>query len=184
MAFGLACGTGPASCAASQRQDTDFVGGPRTGSRKLRVAPPAYSLLARSVTNMETGTRAERLVAAAACCALVAVPFLVVDFPPVTPEAEAIDNEALVHAMGASKQAGSGAKARHSYMHRTRTIHYAIVLEGEIDMLLDDCEVHLKAGEVVVQQGTNHAWVNRGSRTCRMAFVLIDANEPPSRKND
>ena len=107
-----------------------------------------------------------------------------VDFTPVTPEAEAIDNEALAHAMGASKQTGSGAKARHSYMHRTRTIDYAIVLEGEIDMLLDDCEVHLKAGEVVVQQGTNHAWVNRGSRTCRMAFVLIDANEPPSRKND
>ncbi len=107
-----------------------------------------------------------------------------VDFPPVTAEAEAIDNDALVRAMGASHQAEGGAKARHSYMHRTRTIDYAIVVEGEIDLLLDDSEVHLKAEDVVVQQGTNHAWVNRGSRTCRVAFVLIDANEPLPRKND
>jgi uncharacterized cupin superfamily protein len=49
------------------------------------------------------------------------------------------------------------------------------VLEGEIDMLLDDSEVHLEAGDVLVQQGTNHAWVNRGTRPCRMAFVLVDA---------
>ena len=107
-----------------------------------------------------------------------------VDFPPVTAEAEAMDNEALVRAMGATHGAEAGAKARHSYMHRTRTIDYAIVLEGEIDMLLDDSEVHLKAGEVVVQQGTNHAWVNRGSSTCRVAFILIDAHAPlPQKRN-
>ena len=47
-------------------------------------------------------------------------------------------------------------------MHRTSSIDYAIVLEGEIDMLLDDSEVHLKAGDILVQQGTNHAWVNNG----------------------
>ena len=46
-------------------------------------------------------------------------------------------------------------------MHRTRTIDYAIILSGEIDMLLDDTEVHLKAGDILVQQATNHAWVNR-----------------------
>jgi uncharacterized cupin superfamily protein len=62
-------------------------------------------------------------------------------------------------------------------MHWTRTVDYAIVMSGEIDMLLDDSEVHLKAGDVVVQQGTNHAWVNRGSAPCRIAFVLIDAEE-------
>jgi quercetin dioxygenase-like cupin family protein len=60
-------------------------------------------------------------------------------------------------------------------MHRTRSIDYAIVLEGEIDMLLDDSEVHLKAGDVLVQQATNHGWVNRGATNCRIAFVLIDA---------
>jgi len=56
------------------------------------------------------------------------------------------------------------------------------VLSGEIDMLLDDSEVHLKAGDVMVQQGTNHAWVNNGTEVCRIAFVLIDAHEPPAWK--
>jgi uncharacterized cupin superfamily protein len=63
-------------------------------------------------------------------------------------------------------------------MHRTRTIDYAIILAGEIDMLLDDSEVHLKAGDILVQQATNHAWVNRGTTPCRVAFVLIDSDEP------
>ena len=63
-------------------------------------------------------------------------------------------------------------------MHRTKSVDFAVVLQGEIDMLLDDSEVHLEAGEVVVQQGTNHAWLNRGTETCRIAFVLIDAEEP------
>src|SRR5436190_885346 len=48
----------------------------------------------------------------------------------------------------------------------------------DIDMLLDDSEIHLKAGDVLVQQATNHAWVNRGCEPCRIAFVLIDAKEP------
>jgi uncharacterized cupin superfamily protein len=63
-------------------------------------------------------------------------------------------------------------------MHRTRTVDYAIVMAGEIDMLLDDSEIHLKAGDVLVQQGTNHAWVNRGTAPCRIAFILVDAKEP------
>lgn len=66
---------------------------------------------------------------------------------------------------------------RHPSMHRTRTIDYALILSGEIDMLLDDTEVHLKAGDVVVQRGTNHAWVNRGEQPCQIAFILIDAKE-------
>ena len=59
-------------------------------------------------------------------------------------------------------------------MHRTRSIDFGIILAGEIDMLLDDSEVHLQAGDVVVQQATNHAWVNRGRESCRVAFILID----------
>ena len=95
-----------------------------------------------------------------------------------------MDNAAVIREMGIS---GGGAKAgdgtagnekRHPLMHRTRSIDYAIVMSGEIDMLLDDTEVHLKAGDVLVQQGTNHAWVNRGREDCRIAFVLIDADEP------
>jgi uncharacterized cupin superfamily protein len=63
-------------------------------------------------------------------------------------------------------------------MHRTRSLDYAIIMSGEIDMLLDDSVVHLKAGDVVVQQATNHAWVNRGKEPCRVAFILIDSREP------
>lgn len=59
--------------------------------------------------------------------------------------------------------------------HRTDSIDYAVVMSGEIDMALDDTVVHLKAGDVLVQRGTIHNWVNRGSEPCVMAFVLIDA---------
>lgn len=102
----------------------------------------------------------------------------VVDFPPVTKEAEAMDQEALLKAMGAGHHAHDGAQARHAFMHRTKSVDYAIVLEGEIDMLLDDSEVHMKAGDFLIQQGTNHAWVNRSDKMCRIAFVLIDAIDP------
>src|SRR6266540_1553544 len=61
------------------------------------------------------------------------------------------------------------------HMHRTETIDYVLVLEGEIEMDMDDSVVKLKAGDVMVQRGTNHAWANRGGRRARVAFVLIDA---------
>jgi uncharacterized cupin superfamily protein len=73
---------------------------------------------------------------------------------------------------------------RHMYTHRTRSIDYAIVMDGEIDMLLDDTEVHCKAGDVLVQQGTNHAWVNKSGKPCRICFVLIDSEVPPAWKKD
>ena len=60
-------------------------------------------------------------------------------------------------------------------VHRTDSIDYAIVVSGEIDMELDNSVVHLKAGDVLVQRGTIHNWVNRGSAPCVIAFVLIDA---------
>ena len=68
----------------------------------------------------------------------------------------------------------AGAKGE---MHRTRSVDYGIVIEGEIDMLLPEGEVHLRAGDVLVQQGTEHAWENRGAANCRIAFILIDARE-------
>lgn len=94
--------------------------------------------------------------------------FRVVDFPP---EQAPRSREAILREMGVAP----GGAARHHGMHRTRSVDYAVVLEGEIDMLLEDSEVHLEAGDVLVQQGTDHAWVNRGSSPCRIAFVLIDA---------
>jgi naringenin degradation protein FdeH len=98
--------------------------------------------------------------------------FRVVDFPPAA-EVGAVDNAAMLREMGLS--GGARGDPRHATMHRTRSVDYAIVISGEIDMLLDDSEVRLRAGDVVVQRGTNHAWVNRGKETCRIAFVLVDA---------
>lgn len=103
--------------------------------------------------------------------------FRIVDFAPVGGDGAEIDHAALMREMGLAPGAHGGRPPRHPFMHRTKTVDYAIVLAGEIDMLLDDSEVHLKAGEVVVQQGTNHAWVNRGKDPCRIAFVLIGAEE-------
>ena len=60
-------------------------------------------------------------------------------------------------------------------VHRTDSIDYAVVLSGEIDMELDDSVVHLKAGDGLVQRGTIHNWVNRGTAPCVIAFILIDA---------
>ncbi len=59
--------------------------------------------------------------------------------------------------------------------HRTDSIDYAVVMAGKIDMELDDTTVHLKAGDVLVQRGTIHNWVNRGTVPCVIAFVLIAA---------
>ena len=60
-------------------------------------------------------------------------------------------------------------------MHRTETIDYVIVMEGEIEMDMDASSVKLKAGDIMIQRGTNHAWANRGSKRARVAFVLVDA---------
>lgn len=105
--------------------------------------------------------------------------FRIVEFHP-TPKADDLDPNFLAKIAGheGKTAADAGAKPpRHPGMHRTRSIDYAIVLSGEIDMLLDDSDVHLKAGDVLVQQGTVHAWVNRGKEPCRIAFVLIDAKD-------
>jgi mannose-6-phosphate isomerase-like protein (cupin superfamily) len=103
--------------------------------------------------------------------------FRIVEFPPITPEIERLDADNM-HGELAAHAPKRGLPPRHPLMHRTRTVDYAIVMAGEIDMLLDDSEIHLRAGDVLIQQGTNHAWVNRGSEPCRIAFVLIDALEP------
>lgn len=60
-------------------------------------------------------------------------------------------------------------------MHRTESVDYAIVLSGEIDMELDSGTVKLRAGDVLVQRGTSHNWINNGSEVCRIAIVLLSA---------
>lgn len=67
-----------------------------------------------------------------------------------------------------------------SPVHRTASIDYGIVLTGEITLVLDDSEVVLRAGDVVVQRGTDHAWANRGSEVARVVFVLVDGEFDPA----
>lgn len=59
-------------------------------------------------------------------------------------------------------------------MHRTETIDYAVILEGALTLLLDDQDVELKAGDVIIQRGANHSWRNRSEKPCRILFVLVD----------
>src|SRR3954462_10290664 len=98
----------------------------------------------------------------------------------IAPETEAIRNmdpsqaKEVFKAMGNESASTFGQNKRHPFMHRTETIDYAVVLEGEVVMLLDDEDVHLKAGDVVIQRGTNHAWSNRSDKPCKMLYVLID----------
>lgn len=103
--------------------------------------------------------------------------FRVAEFPPGV-GGEVRDHEALLRDFGIGPDVKRGHPPRHPAIHRTRSLDYVVVLEGEIDLLLDDQDVHLRAGDVVVQQATNHAWINRGANTCRLAMVFIDAQEP------
>lgn len=66
------------------------------------------------------------------------------------------------------------AGARHVSFHRTQSIDYGIVLDGEITLLVDEGETTLYPGDICVQRGTNHGWVNRGDKPCRIAFILLD----------
>ncbi len=104
--------------------------------------------------------------------------FRIIEFPP-EKEVKASYDDLLkaVRAQGLAPEGPSRDHPRHPGMHRTRTLDYVIVLSGEIDMLMDDSEVHLKAGDVVVQRATNHAWVNRSDKPCKVAFILIDAKD-------
>ena len=103
----------------------------------------------------------------------------------VPPETEAIlkldANKAqeVFRGVGNAGASTLGRGARHPLMHRTETLDYAVVLEGEITMLLDDSEVHLKAGDVVIQRGTNHAWSNRSGKPVRMLYILMDGRFDP-----
>jgi mannose-6-phosphate isomerase-like protein (cupin superfamily) len=103
--------------------------------------------------------------------------FRVVEFAPLDAAAEAKLPPEMI-AKGITNAPGRGIPVKHPLMHRTRSLDYAVILAGEIDMMLDDTSVHLKPGDVIVQQATNHAWVNHGKEPCRILFVLMDSKEP------
>jgi|TARA_B100000315_G_scaffold260662_1_gene323807 ethanolamine utilization protein EutQ (cupin superfamily) len=96
----------------------------------------------------------------------------IIEFGPEDPaQLRTLDGKSAFARMGAVHAVIEN--ARHPLMHRTDSVDYAIVLEGEITMLLDDTEYLLKAGDVVVQRGTNHAWSDQSKYPCHR-FVLID----------
>jgi mannose-6-phosphate isomerase-like protein (cupin superfamily) len=103
--------------------------------------------------------------------------FRIVDFAPDSQGEHPTDMNHMMKIVGAEAPK-RGLPPRHPMMHRTRSLDYALIMSGEIDMLLDEGEVHLKAGDVIVQQATNHAWVNRSGKPCRVAFILMDSQEP------
>jgi quercetin dioxygenase-like cupin family protein len=104
----------------------------------------------------------------------------VIRIAEIMPESDELRNltpegaRAVFAAMGNEAASTFGRGGRHPMMHRTQTVDYAVVLEGELTMLLDDEDVVLKAGDVVIQRGTNHAWSNRSDKPVRILYVLID----------
>lgn len=106
-----------------------------------------------------------------------------VDIPPDTPEFLA-HGAAKMHdafsQVGDAEASTVKANSPHPLMHRTESIDYGVVIEGEMTLVLDDGEVALKPGSVVIQRGTNHAWANRSGLPCRMLFVLIDGSYDPA----
>jgi mannose-6-phosphate isomerase-like protein (cupin superfamily) len=104
----------------------------------------------------------------------------------VPPESDTIRNMTpeqarAAFAAGQAEDASTwGRGGRHPLMHRTETVDYAVVLEGEITMLLDEGEVMLKAGDVVIQRGTNHAWRNHTKNVTKMLYVLMDGKFDPA----
>ncbi len=102
----------------------------------------------------------------------------IVTFPPDATYAGKVTGrevEAFFAAMGAPAAPTYGTNAPHLYMQKTRTLDLCLVLDGEITLVLDKQEVHLTAGDTVVQRGTNHAWSNRSNRPCTIAISSHDA---------
>ena len=102
----------------------------------------------------------------------------VVTFPPdanYKGKVGAKEVQAYFAAMGSPGASTYSPKAPHPYMQKTETLDFCLVLEGEITLVLDTEEVNLKAGDTVVQRGTNHAWSNRSNEPCVIAFSSHDA---------
>lgn len=101
----------------------------------------------------------------------------IVDIPPDTEDFLKHGAERMRSAfakMGDADASTVKADSPHPLMHRTESVDYGVVLEGELTLVLDASEVPLTQGDVVVQRGTNHAWANRSGAICRMLFVLVD----------
>jgi len=106
--------------------------------------------------------------------------FRVVEFPPDRAPG-GFDRKAAFAAMGAHHAMDPDA-SRHPGMHKTDTVDFALVLSGEIWALMDEGETLLRAGDTLVQRGTNHAWSNRSDQPCLVAFILVSAAPAGAKK--
>ena len=110
--------------------------------------------------------------------ALRGTTFRLTDFPPEPEQGiDAATAAEIFSTLGAGHASTATSGTPSALMHRTQTIDYGIVLEGEMTLILDEEEVVLRPGDVVIQQGANHSWSNRSGKLCRMAFVMVDAVE-------
>src|ERR1043166_493367 len=104
--------------------------------------------------------------------------FRVGAFLPLDPATEAkMEPEWLMKAIGNHAPA-RGVPVKHPMMHRSRTLDYAVVVSGEIDMMLDETSVHLKPGDAVLQQAPTQAGITRGKEPCPILFLLLDSKQP------
>jgi hypothetical protein len=101
--------------------------------------------------------------------------FRIIDIPPEDPDPEVQRKavEAVFRALYPDAD-HDAANARAAGMHTTDSVDYAIVLEGELVAVLDADEALMKAGDVLIQRGTRHAWSNRSGKVARIAFILVD----------
>ena len=100
---------------------------------------------------------------------------ILVDIPP----REEIPRLSLDDLLSRGLHATADRHARHPLFHASDTLDYCLCVDGETHVLLDEGEIHLRAGDVLIQRGTQHAWDNRSGGPCRMLFVLIDAHPLP-----
>tara|TARA_R110001599_G_scaffold101668_4_gene259870 strand:+ start:241 stop:861 length:621 start_codon:yes stop_codon:yes gene_type:complete len=108
----------------------------------------------------------------------------IVEFGPEGEWLDKIDTQSTQEAWAAigtdTASTNKHGTAKHPFMHRTQTVDYCLVLDGEITLVLDQQEVLMRAGDFAVERGTNHAWANRSGKPCRMLFVLIDGQFDPA----
>ena len=107
----------------------------------------------------------------------------IIEFGPEGDWLQKIDADATREAWSAfgtsTASTNRSGQAKHPFMHRTQTVDYALVLEGEITLVLDREDVLMREGDFLVERGTNHAWANRSGKPCKMLFVLIDGQFDP-----
>jgi mannose-6-phosphate isomerase-like protein (cupin superfamily) len=97
---------------------------------------------------------------------------------PAESEGDSLDAGAIFSQLGSQNKPSDEMSGKHFSMHRTDSIDYLVVLSGQMQMVMDEGEVTLRPGTCIVQQATNHAWVNKGSEPCVVVAILVDGAEP------